>query len=498
MHEHGKSDNSVVPVKPPNKAIAAAIGAEVVEERELAKGNTDGTTRSGHRAGEDVSNGLDRVREVARQDKDVRFSALLHHVDLDRLRAAYWAIRPEAAPGVDGVTWEDYGQDLESNLRGLLARVHSGAYRASPSRRVYIPKADGRQRPLGIATVEDKVLQRAVVEVLNAIYEEDFLGFSYGFRPGRRPHQALDALSVGIERKKVNWVLDADISDFFTSLDHIWLEKFLEHRIADKRVLRLIRKWLNAGVIEDGAWTASDEGAPQGASASPLLANVYLHYVLDRWVRQWRKQHAHGDVIIVRFADDFVAGFEHQADAQQFLSDLRERLAKFALELHPDKTRLIEFGRNAARSRAARGVGKPETFDFLGLTHFCGKTKNGRFWLRRKTISKRMRAKLAEVKDQLRRRMHQPIPEQGRWLASVVRGHLAYYAVPGNTDSVAAFRTQVTRLWFKALRRRSQRNRLNWERMNRIATRWLPPARVQHPFPNVRFDARTRGRSPVR
>ena len=498
MHEHGKSDNSVVPVKPPNKAIAASIGAEAVEERGLAKGNTDSTTRPGHRAGPDVSNGLDRVREVARQDKDARFSALLHHVDFDRLWAAYWAIRPEAAPGVGGVTWEDYGQDLENNLRGLLARVHSGAYRASPSRRVYIPKADGRQRPLGIATVEDKVLQRAVVEVLNAIYEEDFLGFSYGFRPGRSPHDALDALSVGIERKKVNWVLDADLRDFFTSLDHSWLEKFLEHRIADKRVLRLIRKWVNAGVIEDGAWTASDGGAPQGASASPLLANVYLHYVLDRWVRQWRRQHAHGDVIIVRFADDFVAGFEHQADAQQFLSDLRERLAKFALDLHPDKTRLIEFGRNAARTRVARGVGKPETFDFLGFTHFCGKTKNGRFWLRRKTISKRMRAKLAEVKDQLRRRMHYPIPEQGRWLASVVRGHLAYYAVPGNTDSVAAFRTQVTRLWFKSLRRRSQRNRLNWVRMSRIATRWLPPARVQHPFPTVRFDAITRGRSPVR
>ena len=498
MNGHGKSDSSVVPVKPPNKPMVGAIGAEVVEERGLAKGNTDSTTRPGRSAGPDVSNGLDRVREVAKQDKDARFTSLLHRVDLDRLWKAYWAIRPEAAPGVDGVTWEDYGQDLEGNLRDLLERVHSGAYRASPSRRVYIPKADGRQRPLGIATVEDKVLQRAVVEVLNAIYEEDFLGFSYGFRPGRSPHHALDALSVGIERKKVNWVLDADISDFFTSLDHGWLEKFLEHRIADKRVLRLIRKWVNAGVIEDGAWTASDGGAPQGASVSPLLANVYLHYVLDRWVRQWRQKRAHGDVIIVRFADDFVAGFEHQADAQQFLSDLRERLAKFSLELHPDKTRLIEFGRNAARTRAGRGVGKPETFDFLGFTHFCGKTKNGRFWLKRKTISKRMRAKLAEVKDQLRRRMHLPIPEQGRWLASVVRGHLAYYAVPGNTDTVAAFRTQVTRLWFKALRRRSQRNRLNWARMNRIATRWLPPVRVQHPFPNVRFDAITRGRSPVR
>ena len=296
----------------------------------------------------------------------------------------------------------------------------------------------------------------------------------------------------------MNWVLDADVSDFFTSLDHDWLTKFLEHRIADRRVLRLIRKWLNAGVIEDEEWTASDEGAPQGASASPLLANVYLHYVLDRWVRQWRRKHAHGDVIIVRFADDFVAGFEHKSDAERFLADLRERFAKFNLELHPDKTRLIEFGRNAARDRAARGLGKPETFDYLGFTHYCGKSKYGRFWLRRKTIAKRMRAKLAEVKKELRRRRHHPIPEQGRWLGSVVRGHLAYYAVPGNTDAVAAFRTQVTRHWLKSLRRRSQRHRLNWERMNRIATRWLPPAKVQHPFPNVRFDARTRGRSPVR
>jgi len=363
---------------------------------------------------------------------------------------------------------------------------------------VYIPKADGRQRPLGIASLEDKVLQRAVVEVLNAIYEVDFLGFSYGFRPGRGPHDVLDALAAGITRKKVNWVLDADIRDFFTSLDHGWLEKFIEHRIADKRVLRLIRKWVSAGVIEDGAWTASEQGAPQGASASPLLANVYLHYVLDRWVRQWRSRHAHGDVIFVRFADDFVAGFEHEDDARQFLADLRERLAKFALELHPDKTRLIEFGRHAARVRAARGVGKPETFDFLGFTHFCGKTKKGRFWLRRITISKRMRAKLSEVNISLKARRHQPIPVQGQWLGSVVRGHLAYYAVPGNTDAVAAFRTQVTRQWFKALRRRSQRTRLNWTRMRRLESRWLPPARVMHPFPDARFDARTRGRSPVR
>ena len=438
-----------------------------------------------------MPSGLDRVREVARRDKEARFTALLHHVDFARLRAAYWAMNPKAATGVDGVTWAAYGRDLEVNLRDLHARVHAGRYRARPSRRVYIPKADGRQRPLGIASLEDKILQRAVVEVLNAIYEEDFLGFSYGFRPGRSPHDALDALATGISRKKVNWVLDADIRDFFTSLDHGWLEKFVEHRIADKRVLRLIQKWVSAGVIEDGAWTASEVGAPQGASVSPLLANIYLHYVLDRWARQWRRRNAHGDVVIVRFADDFVAGFEHQVDAQRFLADLRERFAKFGLELHPDKTRLIEFGRFAAERRAKRGVGKPETFDFLGFTHICGKTRDGRFWLRRKTISKRMRAKLAEVKDQLKRRRHLPIPEQGRWLASVVRGHLAYYAVPGNTDAVAAFRDQVRRLWYRALRRRSQRTRINWDRMSRIATRWLPPARIMHPYPEVRFDART-------
>jgi group II intron reverse transcriptase/maturase len=438
------------------------------------------------------------VREVARRDKEARFTALLHHVSLDRLRAAYWAIRPRAAPGVDGVTWVAYGQALDVSLQDLHERVHSGAYQARPSRRAYIPKADGRQRPLGIATLEDKIVQRAVVEVLNAIYEVDFLGFSYGFRPRRSPHHALDALTAGIERKKVNWVLDADIRDFFTSLDHRRLAKFLEHRIADQRVLRLIRKWLNAGVIENGKWSETPEGAPQGAPASPLLANVYLHYVFDWWAQWWRRRYAHGDVIIVRFADDFVAGFEHQADAQRFLADLRKRFAKFGLELHPGKTRLIEFGRHAARARAARGAGKPETVDFLGFTHMCGKTKTGRFWVKRKTISKRMRAKLAEVKDQLKRRRHLPIPEQGRWLGSVVRGHLAYYAVPGNTDAVAAFRTQATKHWYKALRRRSQRTRLTWARMNRLATRWLPPARVTHPFPGARFDARTRGRSPVR
>ena len=489
MHEHGKSDGRVVPAKLANKAVQAA--AESVEERRPAKGNTDNTTRPGRSAGQGVTNGLDRVRQAARRDKDARFTALLHHVDLARLRAAYRALNPNAVPGVDGVTWAAYGQDLEANLQDLHRRLHAGSYRARPSRRAYIPKADGRQRPLGIAALEDKIVQRAVVEVLNAIYEVDFLGFSYGFRPGRKPHDALDALAVGIYKKKVNWILDADLRDFFTSLGQGWLMKFLEHRIADERVLRLIQKWLKAGVIEDGNWSETPEGTPQGGSASPLLANVYLHYVLDRWVRQWRRRHARGDMIIVRWADDFVVGFEYQGDAKQFLADLRERFAKFSLELHADKTRLIQFGRFAAMNRAERGLGKPETFDFLGFTHICGKGRTGQFWLRRITIKKRMRTKLHEVNDQLKRRRHLPVPEQGRWLASVVRGHFAYYAVPGNIRAVNAFRIQVTRHWFKALRRRSQRHRLNWERMDRLATHWLPPARILHPYPEARFAART-------
>jgi len=489
MHEHGQSDGRVVPVKRPNKAGRPV--AEAVEERRPAKGNTDHSTRPGHSAGPGVPSGLDRVREAARRDKDARFTALLHHVTLERLHAAYRAIRPQAAAGTDGVTWASYGQDLEANLRDLHARVQSGAYRAKPSRRVYIPKADGRLRPLGIASLEDKIVQRAIVEVLNAIYEQDFVGFSYGFRPGRKPHDALDALAVGIYKKKVNWIIDADIRDFFSKLDQAWLMKFLEHRIADRRVLRLIRKWLAAGVIEDGSWSETPEGTPQGGSASPLLANVYLHYVLDRWARQWRGRQARGDMVIVRWADDFVVGFEHRGDARQFLSDLRERFAKFALELHPDKTRLIQFGRYAAGNRKERGLGKPETFAFLGFTHICGKGRSGQFWLKRITIKKRMQAKLVEVYDRLKRGRHRPIPEQGQWLASVLRGHLAYYAVPGNAHAVDAFRFQLIRRWLKALRRRSQRHRLNWERMLRLAQRWLPTAKIMHPYPEARFAVRT-------
>ena len=496
MHGRGKSDGPVVPAKPPNNAGVPV--AEVVEERGPAKGNAASKTRSGRRAGQSASSALDRVRQRALKDKEARFTALLHHVDVERLRAAYWALNPRAATGTDGVTWQTYGRDLEENLRALHERVHRGGYRAKPTRRAYIPKGDGRQRPLGIAALEDKILQRAAVEVLNGIYEADFVGFSYGFRPGRSPHDALDALAAGIYNKKVSWVLDADIRDFFGSLDHSRLTGFLEHRIADRRVLRLIQKWLRAGVIEDGKWSETEGGTTQGASVSPLLANVYLHYVFDLWAHQWRRRNAHGDMVIVRYADDYIVGFEHHRDAQRFLADLRDRLAKFSLELAPDKTRLIEFGRFAARNRDRRGQGKPETFDFLGFKHCCSKTRNGRFMLKRITIAKRMRAKLHEVKDELRWRRHHPIPDQGRWLASVMRGHYAYYAVPGNSDSINAFYNQLTRHWYRSLRRRSQRTRLTWARMRRLSARWLPPPRRMHPFPNARFDARTQGRSPVR
>jgi RNA-directed DNA polymerase len=496
MNDRGKSDSPVVPAKPSNKPALA--GAEVVEERGLPEGNAASKTRPGRRAGQGAPSALDRVRRVAQTDKDAKFTALLHHVDVDRLRAAYFALRPKAAPGVDGVTWHDYGQDLERNLRDLHQRVHRGSYRAKPVRRAYIPKRDGRLRPLGVAALEDKILQRAVVDVLNSIYEADFVGFSYGFRPGRSPHDALDALAAGIERSKVNWVLDADIRDYFTSLDQSWLLKFLEHRIADRRVLRLTQKWLAAGVIENGEWSKTEQGTAQGASVSPLLANVYLHYVFDLWAHQWRWRHARGDVILTRFADDYIAGFQHRDDAERFLADLRERFASFGLELHPEKTRLIEFGRFAARDRKARGLGKPETFEFLGLTHMCVNKRTGWFVLRRVTSKKRMRAKLSEVKTELNRRRHLPIPDQGRWLASVIRGHCNYYAVPGNSDAINAFRDQATRHWCSALRRRSQRHRLDWERMHRLAQRWLPPAHVTHPNPITRFDARTQGRSPVR
>ena len=486
MNGPEKSDSAIRAVKPANKAASAA--AEWVEQRAGTKGNTGQSHTRRTQRRDSVSQGLDRVRHAARQRKKEKFTALLHHVTIDLLRESFMAIKRHAAPGVDGVTWQDYEASLEGNLEDLHARVHRGAYRALPVRRRFIPKpGSNKQRPLGIAALEDKVVQRATVTVLNAIYEEDFLGFSYGFRPGRGQHDALDALSVAICDTPVNWILDADIRSFFDQIDQKWLVRLLEHRIGDERVIRLVRKWLKAGVLEDGEWSVSEKGTPQGAVASPLLANVYLHYVFDLWAQQWRRREAAGNVVVVRYADDIVAGFEHEADARRFWDAMRTRFEQFGLELHGEKTRLLEFGRQAAARRQRQGLGKPETFTFLGFTFICGKSRRGAFLLHRKTRGDRMRAKLREVKERLRGRMHDAIPEQGRWLKAVVTGFFAYHAVPTNSRALGAFRHHVTDLWRRTLRRRSQKDGMTWERMARIAAYWLPAPRVLHPWPNQRF-----------
>ncbi len=490
MDDHGQSDRPVVLTKSPNNAGGSA--AEGMEGRGLAKGNPSQPNAPRTPSREGVLSALERVRRAAEQDKKVRFTALLHHVyNVEYLRGAYHALKRDAAPGIDGETWEHYGQALEENLADLSGRLKRRAYRAKPVKRTYIPKADGRQRPLGMPTLEDKVVQRTTVEVLNAIYETDFLGFSYGFRPGRSPHNALDALYVGLLTRKVNWVLDADIRGFFEAIDHGWLVKFVEHRIADRRVVRLIQKWLNAGVLEDGTRTWSATGTPQGGSISPLLANVYLHYAFDLWAQRWRKTQARGDMVIVRYADDFIVGFQHRVEAERFLADLRERFTKFGLELHPEKTRLLEFGPFAAENRQRAGQGKPETFDFLGFTHICGKKRNGRFTVVRQTIRKRLQAKLSEVKAELRRRLHDPIPVVGAWLRLVVGGHIRYYGVPMNGPAIGMFRFQVGGLWHCALARRSHTGHVSWERMRRLIERWLPPARICHPYPLRRLGVIT-------
>ena len=485
MHDREKSDPSIVATKAANKD--GRPSAEPVERRGGAEGNTlqPSTPRTLSRAG--VTDGLERVRTAARLRKKERFTALLHHVSVALLRQAYSRLKRDAAAGVDGVTWEEYGAGLDRRLADLHARIHRGSYRAQPSRRTFIPKPDGRQRPLGIAALEDKVVQRAVVEVLNAIHEEDFLGFSYGFRPGRGQHDALDALAVGIERRAVNWILDADIKGFFDAISHDWLVRFVEHRVGDRRVIRLIRKWLKAGVMEDGQVVASETGTPQGAVISPLLANIYLHYVFDLWAARWRRRAATGDMIIVRYADDIVVGFQHKADAKRFRAEMARRLAAFALTLHPGKTRLIAFGRGAAADRARRGLGKPETFDFLGFTHICARSRAGRFQLRRRTRRDRMRAKLREVRDELWQQRHAPLDEQGSWLRHVVRGYFAYHAVPTNSTALSAFRRIVVWHWLRALRRRGQRDKTSWASINRRADHWLPRPRILHPWPSLRF-----------
>jgi RNA-directed DNA polymerase len=485
MHDHEKSDPAIVAGKSANKVASAT--AESMEPRAGTKGNASqqSTLRAQDREG--VTQALERVRQAARQRKKEKFTSLLHHINVASLRMAFIALKRNAAPGEDGVTWQTYAADLDRNLTDLHARVHRGGYRAQPSRRTYIPKADGRQRPLAVAALEDKIVQRATAAVLNQIYEEDFLGFSYGFRPGRGQHDALDALCVGITTKRVNFILDADVRSFFDEVSQSWLVRFVEHRIGDPRIIRLIQKWLRAGVLEDGVVTTSDKGTGQGSVISPLLANVYLHYVFDLWAVRWRQREATGDMVIVRYADDIVVGFEREADAGRFWDAMQTRFEEFALSLHPDKTRLIEFGRHAADRRTRGGLGKPETFNFLGFTFICGRSRTGKYLLKRKSRRDRMRTKLKEIKEEMRRRRHQPIPEQGKWLAQVVRGFFAYHAVPTNSSALGAFQHHIKRLWLCTLRRRSQKDRTTWERIKKIAADYLPQPKILHPWPHQRF-----------
>jgi group II intron reverse transcriptase/maturase len=481
----GKSDSAIIARKPTNKAGQPV--AEPVERRAEAKGNASQQSTRRAQDRESVTQALERIRQAARQRKKERFTSLLHHRSIELLRLAFFALKREAAPGVDGLTWRDYEADLDRRIEDLHSRVHRGAYRARPSRRRYIPKADGQQRPLAVAALEDKIVQRAACAVLNAIYEEDFLGFSYGFRPKRNQHNALDALTYGIYSMKVNYIFDADLRCFFDSVSQQWLVRFLKHRIADRRMIHLIQKWLQAGVLEDGVRTVSDTGTGQGSVISPLLANVYLHYVFDLWANRWRHREATGNVIIVRYADDFIVGFEREGDARRFWTAVRNRLEEFSLSLHPDKTRLIQFGRFAANHRAQRGFGKPETFNFLGFTFICSTGRNGRFLLQRKTRRDRLRAKLKEVKEEMRQRRHQPIPEQGKWLKQVLTGFLAYYAVPTNGRTLSAFRYRIIDLWRRSLHRRSQKDRTNWERITKLVNDFLPRVRILHPWPLARF-----------
>jgi RNA-directed DNA polymerase len=485
MHGSGKSDEAIVAGKPANTAERSAV--EAVERRAEAEGNASQQSTSRAQSRQDASQALERMRKAARERKEEKFISLLHHIDTARLDEAFHQLRENAAPGTDGLTWRDYEQDLEGKLEDLHARIHRGAYRALPSRRVYIAKPDGRQRPLAVAAIEDKIVQRAVAEVLNAIYEEDFLGFSYGFRPGRNAHDAMDALVVGIESKKVNFLLDADIQSFFDTVSQDWLIRFVEHRIGDRRIIRLIQKWLKAGVLEDAKVKVNEQGTAQGSVISPLLANIYLHYVFDLWAESWRQREATGDMIIVRYADDFIVGFEQEIDARRFLDALRERMGKFALSLHSAKTRLIEFGRFAAANRTRRGLGRPETFNFLGFTFICGKSRRGKFLVKRRSRRDRMRAKLQAVKQEVRRRMHQQVTAQGTWLRQVVRGYLNYHAVPTNRAALVVFRDEVIKSWMRLLHRRSQRSTLNWEQMRRLANHWLPKPQILHPWPRQRF-----------
>jgi RNA-directed DNA polymerase len=488
MHEPEKSDSAVVAVKSTNNAEQSA--AESVERRAGTKGNVGQQSTRRAQDRESVSQALERVRQAARQRKKEQFTSLLHHVDPAMLRTVFYALKRDAAPGVDGMTWEAYERDLDRRIEDLHAQVKSGAYRALPSRRSYMPKEDGSKRPLAVAALEDKIVQRATAAVLSAIHEEDFLGFSYGFRPKRSQHDALDALIVGISSKKVNFILDADIRSFFTEVSQQWVVRFLEHRTGDTRILRLVQKWLRAGILEDGVVTIEEKGTGQGSVISPLLANIYLHYVFDLWAERWRRREATGDMIMVRYADDLVAGFQHESDARRFWDAMRDRLREFSLSLHPDKTRLIEFGRFAAQNCKRRGRSKPDTFKFLGFVLICDKSRRGDFRIRRKSRRDRMCAKLKEIKEALRRQTNRPILETGKWLAQVVAGYFAYHAVPTNGLALSAFRHHVKILWHRQLCRRGQRASVLWTQMAKLTDEFLPKPQILHPWPSVRFAVR--------
>jgi len=481
-----KSDNGIVPRKLLNEENK--ILEEKVEGRPLTERNVGQPATRRTQGRESVSSGLENVRKRAREDKSLKFTALLHHVTVEQLQESYSALKRNASPGVDEMTWKSYGNELDKNLRNLHERVHAGTFKALPSKRCYIPKADGNQRALGIASIEDKIVQQAIVTVLNAIYETDFLGFSYGFRPKRKAHHALDAVAVGMKIKKVNWVLDADIQGFFDNMNHEWLLEFLRHRIADKRILRLITKWLKAGVSEDGKWSETTKGCPQGSVISPLLSNIYLHYVLDLWVQAYRTKKAKGDILIVRYADDFIIGFKLKNEANEFMLHLTKRFAKFGLQLHEKKTKLIRFGQFAERQRKERGEGKPETFEFLGFTHICARTHlNHKFVVKRVTSKKRMRKTLQAIKVVLNKRRHDPVVQTGKWLRSVIQGYFNYHAVPGNLKILSSFKREVGLIWLKSLRRRSQRSRLTWERFSKLLAIFIPPLRRRHNYPHERF-----------
>jgi len=485
-----ESDAGMVPKK---SAKTWVTPVESMEGRAAAEGKSVARNTSPTQRGIDVLTALQRIGQRAKERPKEKWTNLLTHVRAPLLAEAYQRLRRDAAAGVDAVTWAGYGDRLDERLHDLEDRIHRGSYHPQPVRRVYIPKGDGRDRPLGIPALEDKVVQQAVRMVMEPIYEAEFLGFSYGFRPGRSPHDALDALAVAIDRSegRVRWVLDADIRSFFDTIDHGWMQRFIEHRIGDTRLVRLLMKWMRAGVMEDGKLRETQAGTPQGGLVSPLLANVYLHYALDLWVTSWRKKQARGAVYLVRYADDFVMGFEVEQDAHAMHSALIERLAKFGLELHPEKTRVLQFGRYAREDRARRGLPKPETFDFLGFTHIAGVSRNGRFQLQRHTSRKKRRARLARLKEACRRRRHDAVMDQHRWLTSVLRGHYRYYGVPTNSRALEQFRFRVERTWHRSLQRRSQRG--CWSSAAQDAFRQrhpLPSPTIQHPWPSQRFAAR--------